>query len=162
MFFCKRNLVWLRLSTPTWGKIGFTRAGVEQLGSVSRVDKCLEVGDKVEPGNTLITLSWEGYKRTAADELYHAVWDSIEGTTALRSPIHCTLTGLNDLEGLLEAQGPLNDEDVWLCEVAFEEHALSNSQSLLDEDRYNKWESELRERGEGGLFLGTDLNASFS
>lgn len=157
--FCRRNLVWLRLSTPTSAKMGFTRAGVEQLGTVSNARQCVKVGADVKPGTPLISLFWEGYTRSAADELYHAVWESIEGATELKSPICCTLTRVNDLAVLLEAQGPLNDEDVWLCEVEFDEHALSGSKSLVDESSYQKWENDLREGRNRGPFLGTDLNA---
>ena len=145
--YCPRNLVWLRLLGPTRGVLGFTRAGVERIGSVVGAERVAGVGEAAAPGTALLTLSWEGYTRSAADELYHSVWEDIEGTADLIAPIPCTVTKFNDLEALLDQQGPLHDEDTWLCEAEFDTDAPENAR-LLDEHSYEKWEDGLREKGE--------------
>lgn len=157
--FCPRNLVWLRLLGPTRGVIGFTLAGVERIGSVVDAKRVAAVGEVVEAGTTLISLNWEGYKRSGADELYHAVWESTEGTAELRAPIPCKVTKFNDLDSLLDLQGPLHDEETWLLEAEFEAAAPLKAQ-LLDEQSFEKWEAELRDNGESGPFQGTELNAN--
>ena len=74
--------------------------------------RAVDVGDRVGRGHPLVSLSWEGYSRTAADELYHAVWESTEGVADLQAPIESmTVTKFNDLETLLDKKGPLYDED---------------------------------------------------
>ena len=156
--YCRQKLVWLRLLGPTRATLGFTRAGIDNIGSIVSARRAVDVGDRVGRGHPLVSLSWEGYSRTAADELYHAVWESTEGVADLQAPIESmTVTKFNDLETLLDKEGPLYDEDTWLCEAEFDENVALDS--LLDQDSYEAWEAELRERGEAGLFQETELNS---
>jgi hypothetical protein len=38
-------------------------------------------------GQEFLRIEWDGFYRSEADELYHAVWDTIEGSTVLRCPV---------------------------------------------------------------------------
>jgi hypothetical protein len=38
-------------------------------------------------GQEFLHVEWDGFYRSEADELYHAVWDTIEGSTVLRTPV---------------------------------------------------------------------------
>ena len=124
--------MWLRLLGPTRGVLGFTRAGVERIGSVVGAERVAGVGEAAAPGTALLTLQWEGYTLSSADELYHSVWTNIEGTAHLLAPIPCSVSKFNDLEALLDQQGPLHDEDTWLCEAEFDADAPKKA-GLLDE-----------------------------
>lgn len=43
-------------------------------------------------GEKFLTIHWDGFRRTEADELYHAVWDSVRGSSTLRAPVTGRLT----------------------------------------------------------------------
>jgi hypothetical protein len=38
-------------------------------------------------GQEFLHVEWDGFYRSEADELYHAVWDTIEGSTVLGCPV---------------------------------------------------------------------------
>jgi len=42
----------------------------------------------VKEGDLLLTVEWEGHTITSADELYHTVWETFEGTKSIRSPVN--------------------------------------------------------------------------
>jgi len=48
------------------------------------------------PSSTLLArLHWEGFKRTASDELYHASWANVSDVRDVAVPFPATLVGLN-------------------------------------------------------------------
>ena len=70
----------------------------------------------------LLRLDWEGYGQTEGDELYHTVWNNIEGSFDLRLPFACERVvrfnddALGDLESLLFDDDE-NMDAGWLVEV---------------------------------------------
>jgi hypothetical protein len=84
-------------------QMGLTAAGLDHLGDVTAIERVSSTSTTaVTAGDTLLQIQWEGYTHTAADELYHTVWESIEGTTVLQSPVTGTL--------MVGGCGPDNDE----------------------------------------------------
>jgi hypothetical protein len=57
------------------------KVGLSKAGSVANNNAWYHSGQE------FLRVEWDGFYRSEADELYHAVWDSIEGSTALRCPV---------------------------------------------------------------------------
>jgi len=70
-------------------QIGITDRGFEDIGEVEEIKSLIDPKDfvHVNGGDSLLRIIWYGNKLTCADELYHSVWDNVEGTFDLRSPI---------------------------------------------------------------------------
>ena len=52
-------------------------------------------GDRVRPGQGLVALSWEGFKISDGDEMYHTKWQNIAGKDAVTLPMACKLLRVN-------------------------------------------------------------------
>ena len=152
MLFSTRTLTWISRTSPTRVLIGLTQRGLDNLGSIKKIE--YNIPPPTSPTsitntvvareqNPLLTFHWEGYKTTFADELYHAVWDSVEGTHSLASPLTGSLIEYNDEKELycLEA----ND---WIYSLELEERNSEEFLQLVDEHTYKKYVSNL----EPGLF----------
>ena len=72
--------------------VGLTERAFDLIGDVRRVENPAEPGASVPAGAPLAKLHWEGFRRTASDELYHAVWANAEGIRALSLPFPSTVT----------------------------------------------------------------------
>ena len=57
-------------------QLGFSAFKIDSIGDVTAID--------FKKGGCLV--HWEGYKITTADELYHTVWQNVEGTAVLTVP----------------------------------------------------------------------------
>ena len=144
--FCKQTLTWLRTTSPTTCVVGLTRLGVENLGKVLKIQKPQPVGSSVKSQSAVLQFTYEGYKRTASDELYHAVWDTIEGDLELLSPVAGIIRSFNDQELF----NPLEED--WLVDIELEKSLQSQSLHLITEEEYTAWE-----RNENpGLFAAVD------
>ena len=82
----------------------------------------------VDRHETLVAFKWEGYRTTGADELYHCVWESMEGTLKMKAPISGEICRFNEKEmkNLVSAD--------WVVEILAAEDKLP--QHLLTEDEF--------------------------
>jgi hypothetical protein len=46
----------------------------DEFGEPGTVVCAAQLGEELKKGDKLLDIHWEGYQRTASDELYHAVW----------------------------------------------------------------------------------------
>jgi len=111
-------------------RVGFTEAAFEEIGDVVRVRAATEK-EKLPPHGRLVELHWEGYKRSSSDELYHARWESAEGTASLQLPFAATVTATN-AEALAE-NGARVDEQ-WLVQVRCARDVLSAFPTLSERE----------------------------
>jgi len=123
----------LALQDSHWSvATGLTTRGWEDVGDVLSISL---LSDSATVGRDLIRIEWEGYKRSESDELYHAVWETIEGTTILASPV----TGL--IESVAD---PSMDEDDTLVTI------VCNKTDLLD--AAVSWQPTPEKDDNGGIF----------
>ena len=86
-------------------------------------------------------LTWEGFTRTASDELYHAVWANSSGVRKFSLPFQSEVIGFNQdaVADPYKVVGP--SEKGWIVEVKVSkqvlEHALKNEQ-IMPENKYKE------------------------
>ena len=138
--FCSRSHTWLQLIAPSKYRIGFTRRGLESLGSV--IDYTLKADNStIQKDDTLIKFNWQGYGHTECDELYHAVWDTKEGILEFRSPLSGTVTGYNNKE----LHNPIEED--WLVEITSNDATQLQHNHFLSETNYDQFVLSESERG---------------
>jgi hypothetical protein len=94
-------------------------------------------GMVVERGQTMMEIKWDGHAITSADELYHTVWENVEGMTPLQSPV----SGLLQTVMMIPRKGVgLDEEDVLATIIVTDEQSLQNElQSTVDEEKYMQY-----------------------
>jgi hypothetical protein len=115
------------------------------------------LGEKVDPGTTILELDWHGYHISDADELYHTVWDAVEGTAS----IQCPFPGSAIVEAINEAaldracragDGGELDEDTWIARFSLDptlaariterRRGLPTLDGLMDAESYDAYVHE--------------------
>lgn len=69
---------------------------LDSIGDVINSNPGGKVGTVVEAGQPLFTLDWEGYYRSASDELYHAIWENTEGSKHAVLACSATIVEVNE------------------------------------------------------------------
>ena len=130
--FCTKSHVWLKSVAPSRYLIGLSNIGLEEVGSVKKYQ--VHSSTDVQKGDTLLTFDWEGYKRTEADELYHAVWDSTSGSYQFKSPLAGAVVDYNHKE----LHCPVEED--WLVEINIEQEEKDTVfwNSLVSADTYDQ------------------------
>jgi hypothetical protein len=75
--------------------MGLTERAFDLIGDVRKLEALVEEGASVGAGQKLMDAHWEGYKRGASDELYHARWSVVADTRGVSLPVTATVLGLN-------------------------------------------------------------------
>lgn len=61
-------------------QIGITPVGILELGGeVTCAEKLCKIGDILTTEQDVVSIRWEGFKISDGDELYHTVWENVEG-----------------------------------------------------------------------------------
>lgn len=130
------------LDSASWCvQVGITERGLDDLGDVTSVLQALTVNNNGSTSNTriggtlqqspssavvagqdLIRIHWEGYAQTSADELYHTVWDTIEGVQTFPSPVSGHIKHIVDNVDQEEV-----DEETVLVELLCDEASLQKA-----------------------------------
>lgn len=144
-YFARSLDVWFRAQPRnhddqpnSWNvQVGLTEKGLERIGDITRITSVTNTN--VATGQELLKIDWEGYTRTEADELYHAVWDSIEGHHIIHSPVNGKLFATADLEqegeideGTVLAQVQCSDDDLHFAAktwVTWNEYSAKSKES---------------------------------
>jgi len=77
-------------------QVGLTRHGLDHIGDITKITRTIDGRSVVHAGEEVLKIEWDGFARTECDELYHSVWDSIEGEHSVTSPIAGTITDVFD------------------------------------------------------------------
>lgn len=130
--FCLRTHTW-RTGTDggasTW-RVGLTDRAFDDAGDLRTVTTDVEVGAFVRANQTLVRAEWDAFKISDGDELYHTIWESVEGEIALRSPFNATVVAVNS--ATLSDPASVGPDD-WLVELAPLPDTLLD---VLDEKSY--------------------------
>lgn len=148
-WFAPQQHVWLQCAITAQSQWrvqwGLTADGMDRLGDVthlaSLVEPSLEVYNGqtstttvVQQGQDVLRVCWEGYEWTAADELYHTIWQSIEGTQVITSPV----TG--KVVHVVDSETTVVDEDIaWVEMECHEQDVLHAATRWVDEASYKRW-----------------------
>jgi len=134
---CPKQHVWIR---PTdirdssesfiTVNIGFTNLRVDRMGDLVECVPSLRQPN-VSVGDELIRIQWEGFAQTEADELYHTVWENIEGTESLLAPIAGTILRIYDEKCEIDESTPLVS---MTCSLYDYDHTI---QTWVDEKTYS-------------------------
>jgi glycine cleavage system H lipoate-binding protein len=124
-------------------QVGITERGLDDLGDVTSVLQIHalnnnkkdntsnnHIGDELKQnpsaivvaGQDLIRIHWEGYAQTSADELYHTVWETIEGAQTIPSPVSGQIEHIVDNVDQEEV-----DEETVLVELSCDEASLQQA-----------------------------------
>jgi len=102
-------------------RIGPSERAAMAIGDVVSSSIKASVGHALRPGDLAMTLHWEGYHQTTGDELYHTVWNNVEGNYDYVAPFPCTVVAINETElsdGSLVFDDDLDPNRAWLLDVA--------------------------------------------
>jgi glycine cleavage system H lipoate-binding protein len=77
-------------------EMGLTARGLDEVGDIISLRRLMTPEQQIKAGETILTIEWEGHTITSADELYHTVWETLEGTTAIRSPVNGIVEDISD------------------------------------------------------------------
>ena len=115
--------------------MGITQRGLGEIGDIDNIHgPALARGASVEAGEVLLSLDWSGFSISEADELYHTVWDNVEGTKEIRLPINASVIEWNRMV--------LHDFDAvatekWIVAVSVSVRAAETIlRCLMDESQY--------------------------
>lgn len=121
--------------------VGLTERAFDLIGDVRRVENPAEPGASVPAGAPLAKLHWEGFRRTASDELYHAVWANAEGIRALSLPFPSTVTRVHREAAEDPYRHVTPGPRGWVVEVSATQSALEAAKragAVMGEEAYAK------------------------
>jgi hypothetical protein len=99
------------------------------IGDLVKYSLKASVGQALHTGDVAMTLHWEGYHQSEGDELYHTVWDNVEGSYDIAAPFPCVIVAVNDAElsdGSLVIDDDMDPTRAWLLEVSVDPLALAS------------------------------------
>jgi hypothetical protein len=115
-----------------------TEQGMDRLGDITQIQSLYELNDHILQGQEFLRVRWEGYNWTEADELYHTVWETVEGEESILSPV----TG--NVVSIANSDYSIIDEDIPWAELECDEHdLLREAASWVDETAYQEWANTL-------------------
>jgi len=149
---CPRQHVWFRSvvahpQSPSSAavvriELGLTQHGLDRLGDVTKIVTSSTFGDGLwlECGDTLLSIEWEGHCISSADELYHTVWDNVEGSTPIVAPLSCRLVGAMSDDDEMDFNTTEMDEDdvVATLEATADEWQRQAAARLISMNEYNQ------------------------
>ncbi|KAJ1639859.1 hypothetical protein T492DRAFT_832507 [Pavlovales sp. CCMP2436] len=72
------------------------------------------LGERVRKGEPILHLNWEGCRMSAADELYHSIFEASSGSFAVTAPVDGTIVSYND--AVLVPTAAV-DDSTWLVQL---------------------------------------------
>lgn len=121
--------------------MGLTSHGLRDIGDVTAVRSALSsspshIGKPVAKDDPLLRIDWEGYAITSADELYHTVWENVEGTYEVTSPVSGVLKDIRSLDS--SSREGLDETDVLAVVVSKREELEQVARGWVGEKEYLK------------------------
>ena len=120
-------------------RVGLAERAFDEIGDVKAITRLAETGFRLSRGETVCVLKWEGFKRTASDELYHAVWANATGNRDFTMPFTCEILAFNEKALADPFKVVCGAEVGWIveCRVTLSEiRSAVNEGHLLSEKQY--------------------------
>ena len=138
-------------------ELGLTQQGLDRLGDVTSIAAAASAAGAADPtqqqripscrfqaGDVIASVHWEGFRITSADELYHTVWNNVEGCNPILAPVQGEQMQTADVD---YTAVELEDNDVVASFVTTVEEWQGQSQ-LVSEEEYNELQQATRESTE--------------
>ena len=93
------------------------------------------------PNLPICNIAWTGYKISAADELYHTIWENAEGNETISLPINVKVVAVNNNNNAVNSNNNAND---WIVDVEIVDHDLY-SMNDINNDRVLVKNEKLKE-----------------
>mmetsp|Transcript_3895 Transcript_3895/g.9285 ORF Transcript_3895/g.9285 Transcript_3895/m.9285 type:complete len:160 (-) Transcript_3895:73-552(-) len=135
------NHIWLRArkaassSSHRILEVGLTERGMEDIGDVTSVKQPL---NKLQKGDELLTIHFDGHSITSADELYHTVWETFSDQKSIMSPVSGKTTDDSSLEALEEDGFDQDTVLVGIETTSQEWDEICKQKKFVDESEYFK------------------------
>lgn len=120
------------LDGATTHEIGMAERAFDIIGDVRTIETKRAVGERARAGETLLEITWRGFRRTASDELYHARWANAEGTREIPAPFDCVVREINE-DAVRDPYGNVRGPETTLIVVESREGAGAR---LMDDEAY--------------------------
>ena len=119
--------------------VGLTERAFDLIGDVKKIDTLVPEGVAVGAGETIANLHWEGFRRTASDELYHAMWANVSDNRTISLPFAASVVGVNAaaMEDPYKAVTP--SDSGWVVRVKASRAAMEAADAggaIMGEERY--------------------------
>ena len=122
-------------------RVGLADRAFDEIGDVKVIAGVAAVGSRLRRHENICVLSWEGFKRTASDELYHAVWANASGDRDFAVPFPCEVVDFN-ASALADPYSVVcSTEKGWIVEVRVTRAAFQaavHDGVLLPEEKYEE------------------------
>ena len=111
-FVCRASNTWLsRCAQSQRLSLGLTARGLEQIGDITFLRRLAqpERGTVLAAGSPLVEVGWDGHRISNADELYHTIYEYVEGSTVVSAPASAGAVRL--LAAAAEIEPPAVEDD---------------------------------------------------
>ena len=112
---------------------------LDTIGDITSINMCrdVNVSKEMQANQTICTIEWTGYKISAADELYHAIWANSEGVEKISIPSKCHIVSVNSNSDNCATNNNFND---WIVDIEISKNEMASmSHLILDEDEYDEY-----------------------
>ena len=111
--------------------VGLSERALDLIGDVKRVEPLVALGATAPAGSHVAHVHWDGYRRTASDELYHAVWAHAKDVRRVGLPFAATVLAFNSDEAAVTSKHG------WIVKVRAAAADVLRA-GLLDEEAYTQ------------------------
>ncbi|GAB5370276.1 hypothetical protein AAMO2058_001478600 [Amorphochlora amoebiformis] len=142
-------------SSELTAALTLSERGMSDIGDVDNVVELRQLGDFITHEQDILEIMWWGHHISSADELYHTVWDSIEGVTRISSPISGTIEGLPSSRDFDDFRGfPSKDLILLSTDVKSIDEGIASGR-LVSSEEYFEW---ILDTQDSGIFADRDVN----
>lgn len=119
--------------------VGLTPRGLEDIGDINTITSKYNAQDsqRINFGDEIIEIEWDGHVHTEADELYHAVWETFTNATIIPSPISGVIRNVHVVDR--PSIHTVVDEETTLFTVEIDKKSFEKlPDTFVDEKTYDK------------------------
>jgi hypothetical protein len=140
--------------------VGMTIRGIEDIGDVQKYEFETDIVQATNSPlalprrilsagkDTVLTIHWDAHHITAADELYHTVWETVSEQTLVTCPVNGWLEDINASLSTKHKAAPDLEEDTVLFTIRTNYESIqSQCRNLCSKDEYEEIVESSSERG---------------
>lgn len=107
---------------------------MDRLGDVTQLRSLANCGHVVQQDEDLLQIDWEGYEWTEADELYHTVWNSVDGVETIAAPLTGRIVRVTNSD-----ESIIDEDAAWVEMDCDDEDVIKAAANWMDEFSYHQW-----------------------
>ena len=144
-------------------EVGITDRGLDDIGDITSIQFPLHSTSasntqqntwcKVKKDQEILNIHWDAHFITKADELYHTIWETIDETTSIKSPVDGVCVGVNDFSAQKMKYRVHSDTSLFSMRTSMDHlQELNDQGQLMDCEEYTNYVKTL----EAGVFFDPD------